>query len=70
MTIPDNNTSLGFTKEPFPAGIHMCLFYSKEEETEAAYHPDGYFDPNKMLCRLQTFYSSSMEGLLRCEGNS
>ena len=27
-----NKTSMGFTKESFPAGTHMCLIYSNEED--------------------------------------
>jgi hypothetical protein len=116
MTKPDNNIALGFSQESFPAGTHMCLFYTDEQErldviskflqagltagehvgyfaktlppeelirdltnrgidisnedvarqlsiasTEATYHPDGCFDPDRMLGNLHTFYSTSME---------
>jgi len=110
------NVSLGFTDEKFPQGIHMCYFYSDEEErrtiipqflasglgagertgyfvqhlpasdllnsleslgvdvpskeseglfsissTEQTYHPDGYFDPEKMIGNIHAFYADSME---------
>jgi len=32
MKKPARDISLGFTDEPFPKGIHMCLFYSTEQE--------------------------------------
>lgn len=30
-----NLVSMGFTAEPFPAGTHMCLIYSRESERHA-----------------------------------
>ncbi|MDX8404218.1 MAG: MEDS domain-containing protein, partial [Mariprofundaceae bacterium] len=108
--------SLGFTDEIFPQGVHMCYFYSDEEErravipqflasglssgertgyfarqlpasdllsslerlgvdvsseeseghfslstTEQTYHPDGSFDPDKMIGNLHAFYADSMD---------
>jgi len=32
MSADHNNINLGFTHESFPAGTHMCLIYSREEE--------------------------------------
>lgn len=32
MTIPQHIISMGFTKEKFPAGTHMCMIYDNEEE--------------------------------------
>jgi len=116
MTEYDSNIALGFTKEPFPEGTHICLFYSDEKErldivskflqagltagehvgyfakayppeeliknlqnrginvsdeetsrqlsigsTESICHPDGQFDPDKMLGNLRAFYFTSME---------
>jgi len=115
MCEQSRTVSLGFTDELFPQGIHMCYFYSDEEErravipqflarglgagertgyfarhipasdllssleslgvdvpaeekqghfsinsTEQVYHPEGEFDPEKMLANLHSFYAESL----------
>ena len=32
MSIPNREISLGFTKEPFPAGTHMCYIFNDDDE--------------------------------------
>jgi hypothetical protein len=53
MTGKQNLTSMGFTKESFPAGTHMCLIYAQEEERRAII---GKFLESGILAREKVAY--------------
>ena len=53
MNGKQNLTSMGFTRESFPAGTHMCLIYSQEDERRAVI---GKFLESGIIAREKVAY--------------
>ena len=73
MTTPRPLVHLGFTKERFPAGVHICQIFSEDDEREEAlyqYVLSGIDSRERTACFSDKAMPSQMESLLARHGKS